>query len=462
MQVRKFEAKSIREAIEMVKFELGPDAVILSAKENKKSFGLAGESSVEVTAAVSENKLRRKQLAERKLDQRHRDKYQKSSARVQREFIQKSFEEDFEPRTPEKTVETPEPPRPRAMTARRYAEIDDTQDEVNLSTAGSGPSPRIVAQQAPMPKTEAELNRIHVLQSEVNYLKGMLEKFQNVPQNIISLHPGAEEGLPFELSFAFKRLQESGIANEHIVRILKLANQSLPAEQKKKKALVDGWVIKHFLEQIQTQDKPFTKKYQVFVGPTGQGKTSIVIKLACQLLLKARKKVALITGDTVKVGAVDQLKIFGQILNVPSGAVNNKKDWQELSQNFQNVDYVFVDTPGVNLRNPGDLDLIRDMLPLHKDQIQLHFVQSVLARDAEAFEVAERFKAIGFEDVIFTRLDEAVQYGLIYNFQKHFNVPLHSFGIGNNIPEDFEMATKERVIDLIFNLSNFRKERGLA
>jgi flagellar biosynthesis protein FlhF len=127
---------------------------------------------------------------------------------------------------------------------------------------------------------------------------------------------------------------------------------------------------------------------------------------------------------------------------------------------LQNVDYVLLDTPGVNLRSPDDMERLRQVLPPNMQGMNVHFVQSALARDADAFEVADRFKAIGFDDVIFTRLDEAVQHGIIYNFQKRFHVPLHSFGIGSAIPEDYEIATKERVVDLIFQLSKLRKERG--
>src|ERR1700754_3170587 len=90
MQVRKFEAKTIKDAIELVKQELGPEAIILSAKENVRSFGLMGETSVEVTAAISEQKLLDKRLAERKLNSRARETFSKSSARCQKEFISES------------------------------------------------------------------------------------------------------------------------------------------------------------------------------------------------------------------------------------------------------------------------------------------------------------------------------------------------------------------------------------
>ena len=67
---------------------------------------------------------------------------------------------------------------------------------------------------------------------------------------------------------------------------------------------------------------------------------------------------------------------------------------------------------------------------------------------------------IGFDDVIFTSLDETTHHGLIFNFQEKFERPLHSFGIGSAIPEDFEPATKERVVDLIFKITKFKKNEG--
>jgi flagellar biosynthesis protein FlhF len=488
MQVKKFEAKSIKEAIDLVKFHLGPDAIILSAKENTKGFGLVGESSVEVTAAVSEQTLRKKQYAEQKLDSKSKERFLRATANKQKQFINKIYDQDrLESENAEKTEKRddgPAEPKQNGITARRYADIDSEGQVVvspndydgprASSTSAARPSSANQASRPPTGTVPAPMlgpvrsveqksaagERIATLESEVNYLKSLLDRFQNMPQGFVSLHPGAEEGLPYELSFAFKKLADAGISHENTVDILKRANQLLPNEQKKKRAFVDGWIIKYLLDRIQVVDKPFRKKFQIFLGPTGQGKTSMVVKLACQLIMKEKKKVALISGDNVKVGASDQFKIYAQILNAPYAVINGPADWQTLMPQLANVDYVFVDSPGVNLKNPTDLDTIKNILPPNSKDADIHFVQSIMARDTDAFEIADRFRIIGFNDVIFTRLDEAVQHGLIYNFQKKFEVPLHSFGIGNSVPDDFEFSSKERVIDLIFNLSHFRKERG--
>src|ERR1700730_15611064 len=88
MQVKKFEAKSMKEALQLVKQELGPEAIILSAKDNKKSFGLAGRGSVEITAAISEKSLQKKQYTESRLPENAREKFRNQSARNQRDLIE--------------------------------------------------------------------------------------------------------------------------------------------------------------------------------------------------------------------------------------------------------------------------------------------------------------------------------------------------------------------------------------
>ena len=105
-----------------------------------------------------------------------------------------------------------------------------------------------------------------------------------------------------------------------------------------------------------------------------------------------------------------------------------------------------------------EVDWLKAILPPAEMGRQLHYVQSVLARDEETFDIAGRYQMIGFHDVIFTRLDESSRQGLILNFQEKFKVPIHSFGLGNRIPEDYEFATKERVVDFLFQLTKVSKK----
>src|SRR6185312_9590081 len=126
MQVKKFEARTMKEALEMVKTQLGPDAIILSARDNNKSFGLVGEGSVEITAAVSEETLHRKKFVESRLRVEDKEKLNRSSAKVQKHIIDKMVT---------KYIDEKEASAPKKITRTRYIEIDDdVESSQNLAS----------------------------------------------------------------------------------------------------------------------------------------------------------------------------------------------------------------------------------------------------------------------------------------------------------------------------------------
>ena len=126
MQVKKFEARTMKEALEMVKTQLGPDAIILSARDNNKSFGLVGEGSVEITAAVSEETLHRKKFVESRLRVEDKDKLNRSSAKIQKHIIDKMVT---------KYIDEKEAAAPKKITRTRYIEIDDdVESSQNLAS----------------------------------------------------------------------------------------------------------------------------------------------------------------------------------------------------------------------------------------------------------------------------------------------------------------------------------------
>jgi flagellar biosynthesis protein FlhF len=503
MQVKKFEAKSMKEALDMVKTQLGPEAIILSARDNSKGYGLMGQKSVEVTAAISDEVLRKKLVAESKLNAANRERYSKSPARVQRQFIREAT-----------TPPVREAPRP--LTQQRYAEISDTPVEAPIqrtlgfvhpgssartammSTMDQPPTvkgtgydqnPQLARariknaakkaleagletmnipakpatstaggfQEIPPGPSAAQQAEIQALKNEIQGLKNLLEKFHSVPQNFLNLHPGADRGIPFELSQTYEKLVRAGFSENNTVEILKGAQHSLTEIDLKKPPHVEAWIVKFLLDHLKVVEHRNRAQYHVFVGPAGQGKTSSLVKFASQLVIGEKKKVAIVTIDTLKVGAAEQLKIYSQILNIPFAVIKKKGDWSLISEKLKQMDHIFIDSPGFNLRAPEEVQWIEDRLPSQTEGGRaIHYVQSVLAKDEDAFDIAQRYGALHFQDTIFTNLDESTRHGLIYNFQKNFGTPLHSFGIGPQMPEDFEAATKERVVDLIFKISKLR------
>ena len=277
MRVKKFEAKNMKDALRMVKNDLGPDAVILSAKDNRKSFGIGGEASVEITAAVSESTLQKKQFVESRMTLADRDRFSNSEARVQREIIThmvdarikdqqpkaarrpitsvsyidipdetehsprrqqvmnkaagrnvrellNDFDQDFEQEqwqqratraVSKETKPTPAPEAPASENAlSRIRSAAREAWQAGVFTAAEPPKPVSVAPAQPnsapgMDIHAAQPQVSQIKEQEISSLKGeierlhkMLEGFQKVPQTFVTMHPGADFGIQYDLSSA--------------------------------------------------------------------------------------------------------------------------------------------------------------------------------------------------------------------------------------------------------------------
>jgi flagellar biosynthesis protein FlhF len=467
MQVKKFEASTMKEALEMVKTQLGPDAIILSAKGNTRN-GLLGKNSVEVTAAVSQTTLNKKKFAESKLRDQDKKKFLAAPARQQRAFIEdvvtgyeKEQQEKIRPpitRTPYVDINDEEGNIPAGSVGKNVRTLLSKIIDNEFDIASDNPIDQMAArlkkagQQAIQQSQNQNLDVQH-LKEEISRLKGVIEGYRSDLPNKMSLHPGADWGVPFELSFMFERITQIGISEENAFELVQEAQKQMNKAQQKDKSLVEAWMFKYLLSNIKTANDPYRGRVHMFVGAGGQGKTSSLVKFATHLSVAKRATVAILTADNVKIGAADQLKILARILNVPFGVIRSGADWDHYLTVFKNVDFILVDFPGLSLKSPQELQLLQQYLPPKSVVRNIHYVQSAVCRDSEAIEMGKRYQALGFDDTIFTCVDEAVQHGIFYNFQKKFESPIHSLGIGSKMPEDYEIAIKERVLDLMFKIT---------
>jgi flagellar biosynthesis protein FlhF len=420
MQVKKYEARTMKEALEMVKKELGPDAVILSARDNKKGFGIAGEVSVEITAAVSELTLRKKQFAESKLVDKDRQKFQASPARQQKELIDKMVNNQIE-----KT-------KPRPVTAQRYIEIDAATPAATLTPSSA--------------QSNQDITHLH---SEIMVLKKMITQFQNVPQNVNNPHLFKTT----ELYAMYTKLCDEGMNPLDAQGLVQKAQESLPANRLQDRSMIEGWIARVIMDQSLIATDGFDKKIHVFWGPPGVGKTTTLVKMAAQLMKKKNKRIALVTMDTLKVGATEQLKIYAQILNTPFAVIRNHDDWKSILMQLDSVDHVFVDSPGPAIQLRREADYCQKILGGRTAHERHHLVLSAAYPKDKMFDLINRSEVFNCDDLMVTHLDERQNFGGIYSLMLELALPLHSFGLGNRMPDDFEMATKERVLDLLFHIT---------
>jgi flagellar biosynthesis protein FlhF len=191
-------------------------------------------------------------------------------------------------------------------------------------------------------------------------------------------------------------------------------------------------------------------KMVAFVGPTGVGKTTTIAKIAAEYALRRGQKVALVSLDTYRLGAVDQLRIYGEIMEVPFEVAGGKEDLRRIVASHSDKDLILIDTTG---RSHQDKDYSEQLKEIFDEVggVEIHLVLSVTAQEKLFNATYRQFFPIGLDRVLFTKLDEGLSFGSLFSFSVRNRLPISYFTSGQRVPEDLEVARPERVISLIFN-----------
>lgn len=174
------------------------------------------------------------------------------------------------------------------------------------------------------------------------------------------------------------------------------------------------------------------------IGPTGVGKTTTIAKLAANMTFLEGKKAALITLDTYRISAADQLRTFADIMGIPLSVVFSDAEMKEAVDKYQDRDIIFVDTAGCSPFNKEQmLDLERFVKVSQPDDIIL--VLSVTTDSDDLINIYNHFKSIGIDKIIFTKLDEAITFGQMLNVVYEIRKPIAYVTTGQNVPDDIEV-----------------------
>ncbi|MCR6096060.1 flagellar biosynthesis protein FlhF [Salipaludibacillus agaradhaerens] len=184
----------------------------------------------------------------------------------------------------------------------------------------------------------------------------------------------------------------------------------------------------------------YSKKYLNVVGPTGAGKTTTIAKIAAKAVLKDEKKVAFITTDTFRIAAIEQLKTYGKILNVPVEVVYSIKDFKEAVKKLSDYDFILVDSAGRNFRNPLYVEQLNQVIDFN-EQMETHLVLAMTSKYRDMKKIVEQFKLIDIDKLIFSKLDETETIGAMINIMADYHLGASYFATGQNVPDDIEEAT---------------------
>lgn len=180
------------------------------------------------------------------------------------------------------------------------------------------------------------------------------------------------------------------------------------------------------------------KKFIFFIGPTGVGKTTTIAKIASNLKLKENAKVALITSDTYRIAAVEQLRTYASILGIPLSVVYTKEELIEEKQKYSDYDVVLIDTAGRSHRNEEQKqDLVELINVIEEEKRDVFLVLSATTKYKDLIRITETYNIIDDFGIIFTKLDETTCVGNILNIKLLANAPLSYTTWGQNVPDDF-------------------------
>lgn len=187
----------------------------------------------------------------------------------------------------------------------------------------------------------------------------------------------------------------------------------------------------------------------VVVGPTGVGKTTTIAKLAGRLALIHNKKVGLITIDTYRIGAVEQLRTYAEIMNIPFKVVITIKEMEEAIKEMEDLDVVLIDTTGRSSKNSMQISELRAFVQKSEPNHTLMVISST-TKNADITTILNGYKKLYYDKVVITKLDETTTYGAIHTILKESKKPLAYFTTGQNVPDDIRVPSKKEIINLIF------------
>lgn len=185
-----------------------------------------------------------------------------------------------------------------------------------------------------------------------------------------------------------------------------------------------------------------------FVGSTGVGKTTTLAKLAAHYAIFKGKKVGLITLDTYRIGAVEQLRNYARLMDLPLEVVMSPRELGEALLKMKDMDYIMVDTAGRNSKNFIHIQELQSFSKVLPEPITF-LCLSATTRWQDMQLITDNFKPVNYNALIFTKLDETSSFGSILNAVCHTTLPVAFLTNGQKVPEDLEISSVERLIDLI-------------
>lgn len=333
-------------------------------------------------------------------------------------------------------------------------------DEPITTTRGNrSPEQPIVQAKQPIPVDHTVLDVEKKVDTTINTemveLKKMVQLLIDKVDHIEHQSPAIEAIQTSQEDFYVDFLKQRDIQESIAKKILEIVQRQISLNEKNHDTVINAMkvIAREYLGDIKTIDRDIEGKPNVymFLGPTGVGKTTTLAKIAARLTLVDNKKIGLITADTYRIAAVEQLKTYSEILGIPLEVIYEAGELEEALYKFRDKDYILIDTAGRSHKSK-ELKSDYDELIKFLDSVKVFLVMSMTTSYKDMKSIIESYDFLGDYRLLFTKLDEATSYGNILNLKVVTGKPLSYFTIGQSVPDDIEEADKEKIIQYIFDV----------
>ncbi|MCH8923605.1 MAG: flagellar biosynthesis protein FlhF [Planctomycetes bacterium] len=426
MQVKTYRAKTMQQALNLVRRELGPDAAVLHTREIRSRWMLnllPGPTQIEVTASADvtvPSRLPAHMAVE-------------SEMAAAPQTVPTPIDDATSTSVDENHTPTPAPPtysRPEMPPSRVLAPPESAISSLELDQFDASGQQR------------SRQNELAELRSRVAGVQ-----FPSPSQ------PPRE--LPEALFALFTDLIEAEVSEDQARELVERIRGEVTDRELRDPLELMRRVSQIIEEEITVSGPirvtPGRRHLVALVGPTGVGKTTTIAKLAANYRLKQKLKVGLITVDTYRIAAVEQLRTYADIIELPMEVVSTPREMREAIGRLAGLDLILMDTAG---RSPRDEVKIQELKAfLSEAEVdEVHLVLSSVSGAAGLCKTAQQFAPVGTTALLLTKLDEANGLGNLLPLLRGSQLPLSYLTNGQNVPDDIEVADSRRLARAVLGI----------
>lgn len=412
MIIKKYIGKTEEEAISLAKADLGENVSIMNTKEiiPHGIFKLFRKPSFEVTAAVDD------------IQKEDKTPVKKEETPDFSKLQQALNEQQFTP-APDSKAAQKEAERERLLKSHQILEDEDTDKDKEENSSG----------------IEQKLNTLQDLIEKQMTLSREEEKDEK--ERVVDKNQAY-------LDLIRKQLVQNEVEESYVNQIIEEIEGTLGHNTTLDNILAG--VYQKIVLKIGTPHlidlKTKRTKYIFFIGPTGVGKTTTIAKIASMMKLANKSSVALVTSDTYRIAAVEQLKIYANILGIPLNVVYAAEELEKLKEEQHGYDLVLVDTAGRSHNNEEQKeDLVNLLKTVPENDREVFLVLSATTKYQDLVKITSIYSEVCKYNLIFTKLDETDKIGNIFNIHILTGAPLSYVTEGQNVPNDISKIDAQKI-----------------